>query len=86
MQIKEISATKLPDIGIKRVAAYARVSSDKEAIRCLLKSAITMNILVTMLAGNLLEYMPMKVLPVRKTTVPSLCACWRIVGREKSIW
>ena len=29
MQIKEINATKLPDIGIKRVAAYARVSSEK---------------------------------------------------------
>lgn len=28
MQIKEISATKLPNIGIRRVAAYARVSSD----------------------------------------------------------
>ena len=57
-----------------------------QSIRCLLKSAITMNISATMLAGNLLEYMPMKVLPVRKTTVPSLCACWRIVGREKLIW
>ncbi len=30
MQITEINATKLPDIGIKRVAAYARVSSDKD--------------------------------------------------------
>lgn len=36
MQIKEISATKLPDIGIKRVAAYARVSSEKgEALHSL---------------------------------------------------
>lgn len=36
MQITEISATKLPDIGIKRVAAYARVSSEKgEALHSL---------------------------------------------------
>ena len=36
MQIKEINATKLPDIGIKRVAAYARVSSEKgEALHSL---------------------------------------------------
>lgn len=31
MQITEIKATVLPDIKIKRVAAYARVSSDKDA-------------------------------------------------------
>ena len=31
MQIKEIKATILPDLKIKRVAAYARVSSDKDA-------------------------------------------------------
>ena len=30
MQITEINTTKLPDIGIKRVAAYARVSSEKD--------------------------------------------------------
>lgn len=30
MKVKEISSTKLPDISIKRVAAYARVSVDKE--------------------------------------------------------
>lgn len=41
MQIKEISATKLPDIGIKRVAAYARVSSDKEAAIHSLSSQIS---------------------------------------------
>ena len=36
MQITEINATKLPDIGIKRVAAYARVSSEKgEALHSL---------------------------------------------------
>lgn len=31
MHIKEIKATILPDLKIKRVAAYARVSSDKDA-------------------------------------------------------
>lgn len=31
MQIKEIKATILPDLKIKRVVAYARVSSDKDA-------------------------------------------------------
>ena len=41
MQIKEINATKLPDIGIKRVAAYARVSSDKEAAIHSLSSQIS---------------------------------------------
>ena len=30
MKVREISSTKLPDISIKRVAAYARVSLDKE--------------------------------------------------------
>ena len=41
MQIKEINATKLPDIGIKRVAAYARVSSDKDAAVHSLSSQIS---------------------------------------------
>lgn len=41
MQIKEINATKLPDIGIKRVAAYARVSSDKDAAIHSLSSQIS---------------------------------------------
>lgn len=41
MQIKEISATKLPNIGIRRVAAYARVSSDKDAAIHSLSSQIS---------------------------------------------
>ena len=31
MKVKEISSTQVPDISIKRVAAYARVSSEKES-------------------------------------------------------
>ena len=88
MQIKEISATKLPDIGIKRVAAYARFPQIRmqQSIRCPLKSAITTNISAPMLAGNSPEYMPMKALPVQRTTVQSLCACWKIAAKEKLIW
>ena len=41
MNIREINATKLPDIGIKRVAAYARVSSDKDAALHSLSSQIS---------------------------------------------
>lgn len=58
----------------------------QQSIRCPLKSAITTNISAPMLAGNSPEYMPMKALPVQRTTVQSLCACWKIAAKEKLIW
>ena len=53
MQIKEINATKLPDIGIKRVAAYARVSSEKgEALHSLSAQISYYNEYISNLGAN----------------------------------
>ena len=88
MQIKEISATKLPDIGIKRVAAYARVSSDKDAAIHSLSSQISYynEYISTHVGWEFAGVYADEGITGQRTTVQSLCACWKIAAKEKLIW
>ena len=88
MQIKEINATKLPDIGIKRVAAYARVSSEKgEALHSLSAQISYYNEYISNLGANGELMLTLLAMYAEEDSYTESCAVDTADGwRERNVW